>query len=169
MSHPASLPIEALLKSCQIRRQRRSGPGGQHRNKVETGIFIEHTPTGIRAESTEHRSQSRNQEQAVFRLRILLAIEHRSPLELPETMTPSALWLSRLKGVQINVSTQHDDFPAILAEALDNLARHNWDPKDAKLALNCSASQLIKLLKKEPRAFACLNRQRTIIGLFPLR
>ena len=60
--HPASLPYDELIRECEVRRQRRSGPGGQHRNKVETGIFIEHKPSGIRAEATEQRSQAKNQD-----------------------------------------------------------------------------------------------------------
>ena len=38
MIHPAALPFDALLKECEVRRLRRSGPGGQHRNKVETAV-----------------------------------------------------------------------------------------------------------------------------------
>ena len=77
--HPAGLPRDELLRDCDVRRQRRSGPGGQHRNKVETGIFIEHTPTGVRAEATEQRSQPKNQEIAIWRLRVRLAVEVRQP------------------------------------------------------------------------------------------
>ena len=40
-SHPATWPEGRLLKHCSSRRQRRSGPGGQHRNKVETAVVYE--------------------------------------------------------------------------------------------------------------------------------
>lgn len=168
MQHPASLSVDMLMKSCLVRRQRRSGPGGQHRNKVETGIFIEHTPSGLRAESTEQRSQPRNLEQAIFRLRVLLAIKHRTVCDSRTAYEPSPLWMSRLRGGRIEVNERHSDFPAILAEALDVLACYHWDPKEAKLALHCSASQLIKLLKKDPRAFSYLNLERSNLGLSAL-
>ena len=168
--HPAALPIEQLLQDCRIRRQRRSGPGGQHRNKVETGIIIEHAPTGVRAESTEERSQAQNQVRAVFRLRVRLAIEYRQPCNLDNSdWEPTSLWRSRVQNGRIQVNQQHDDFPAMLAECLDALAFYAWEPSQAKDALGCSSSQLIKFLKKEPRAFACLNRQRKAKGLKPLR
>ena len=52
-SHPASWDLQKLAEACTVRRQRRSGPGGQHRNKVETAIFVEHRDTGITAEACE--------------------------------------------------------------------------------------------------------------------
>lgn len=166
MLHPAQLESQKLLADCEIRRQRRSGPGGQHRNKVETAIFVEHKPTGIRAEATEKRSQPKNQEHAVFRLRLNLAIEHRS--ESPGK-APSELWSSRVRGGKISVNVEHSDFPALLAEALDVLSQHDWDIKKGAEQLDCSTSQLVKFLKKEARGLAELNRQRELLGLGKLR
>ena len=40
--HPCDLQLEDLLARCQVTRTRGSGPGGQHRNKVETAIVIKH-------------------------------------------------------------------------------------------------------------------------------
>jgi len=164
--HPAQLSRKQLLTQCEIRRQRRSGPGGQHRNKVETGIFIEHLATSIRGEATERRSQQRNLELAIFRLRLRLAVQFRSAeLKRP----PSDLWRSRLRGEIIEVNAEHEDFPSLLSEVIDTLMQFGWDAKMAAEQLNCSASQLVKLLKQEPCAFDELNRQRTAIGLKPLR
>ena len=75
--HPVELPIDELLKDCRVTRTRRSGPGGQHRNKVETAIVIEHIPTGIQGEAGEKRSQDANRQQAIRRLRLKLAEEVR--------------------------------------------------------------------------------------------
>ncbi|MCA9240852.1 MAG: peptide chain release factor-like protein, partial [Planctomycetales bacterium] len=44
--HPSAVPLEELERDCKIERLRRSGPGGQHRNKVETAVVITHQPTG---------------------------------------------------------------------------------------------------------------------------
>ncbi|MFN5707736.1 MAG: peptide chain release factor family protein, partial [Planctomycetota bacterium] len=59
-SHPASLPEEKLLADCDVVRTRRGGPGGQHRNKVETAVVITHRPSGVSAEANERRSQAEN-------------------------------------------------------------------------------------------------------------
>ena len=60
MPHPAALSPEELLHQCRARRTRRSGPGGQHRNKVETAGVLTHAPTGVQAEANERRSQAEN-------------------------------------------------------------------------------------------------------------
>ncbi len=36
--HPATWTTEQLLEQCDLRTQRRSGPGGQHRNKTSSCI-----------------------------------------------------------------------------------------------------------------------------------
>jgi hypothetical protein len=165
--HPADLSPADLLAQCDIRFVRRSGPGGQHRNKVSTGVVLLHNPTGVKAEASEQRSQAANRTVALFRLRINLALEVRGRRK-PGSV-PSPRWRSRLRGGRIAVSATHNDFPALLAEALDVLAVCDFDPKPASEALGCSVSQLVKLLQKEPQAIAQVNRQRQQHGGHPLR
>ena len=125
MSHPTELNDLHLLRECEVRRTRGSGPGGQHRNKVETAIVIEHKPSGIRSEATERRSQEANRSMAVERLRVLLAIGVRTERSLEQV--PSERWRSRLSGGKLQVSASHADFPPLLAEALDCIAQHTFD------------------------------------------
>jgi len=165
--HPAALPLEELLSQCDVLFLRRSGPGGQHRNKVSTAVVLRHRPSGIQAEANERRSQSENRTQATFRLRIQLALEIRTERALSEI--PSPLWKSRCRGERIEICPTHDDFPALLAEALDVLAACASEPKLAAEQLGCTASQLVKLLKKESQAFQLTNRRRQQLGLRPLQ
>lgn len=164
--HPAAEPVDRLLADCDVRFARRSGPGGQNRNKVETAAILSHRPTGLSAEANERRSQGQNRAVALTRLRLLLALEVR---RMPDPIAgPSTLWRSRLKGEKIAVNPEHDDFPALLAEALDAVEASEYDIKRAAGTLGCSASQLIKLLKLEPRAFKKLNDSRAVRGLRPM-
>ena len=57
--HPAAMQPDALSAQCEFRATRRSGPGGQNRNKVETAVILTHRPTGIRAEASERRTPGR--------------------------------------------------------------------------------------------------------------
>src|SRR2546425_11303651 len=160
---PASDPEEQLLRDCSERRLRRSGPGGQHRNKVETAVVLTHVPTGIEAEANERRSQAENRRRAVFRLRIKLALQVRVA-RAPASET-SELWKSRCDAGRIAINPEHADFPAILAEVLDILSARGFEVCLAATALSCTGSQLVKLLKKEPQAFDLLNRERLARGL----
>lgn len=166
--HPAALPETTLLRDCDETRTRRSGPGGQHRNKVETAVILRHPPTGLGAEASERRSQAENRAVALGRLRLRLAVGLRSdPLPGPAT-PPSALWRGRVRGGRITVATAHDDFPTLLAEALDSLAAAGWEPRDAAPRLAVSPTQLVRLVAREPAALALVNRQRGALGLGPL-
>ncbi|WP_013630280.1 peptide chain release factor family protein [Rubinisphaera brasiliensis] len=166
--HPTELTDEKLLSECDVTRQRRSGPGGQHRNKVETAIRIEHRPTGVTGQASERRSQEENRKVALFRLRVELALKVRSSPEVTFEAPPSARWMNRVKGGKLAINPKHDDFPALLAEGLDRLHLAGWDHKAAAEQLQLSASQLIKFLKLEPVAFAMLNDYRDEHGLKPL-
>ena len=164
MAHPAALPVDELLASCTVERTRRSGPGGQRRNKVETAVVITHKPTGVRAEASERRSQAENLARATFRLRLKLAMAERT-----STAEPSALWQSRVAGRRIAVSSEHPDFPALLANALNVLAVTGWSPAAAGEILGVSGSQLVKLLKLEPEALVLVNARRRELGLTACR
>ena len=60
--------MRALLSDCDVEFFRAGGPGGQHRNKVETGVRLHHRPTGFKVQATERRSQSQNKSLALKRL-----------------------------------------------------------------------------------------------------
>ena len=162
--HPAALPDEELLKQCEVTRGRRGGPGGQHRNKVETAVRLVHGPTGATAEAAERRSQAENLRAATFRLRVKFAVVERSPWE-----GPSALWRQRSRGGRVAVNVKHADYPAVLAESLDALAAHGWDAGEAAGPLGVTATQLVKLWRTEPAALARVNAQRAEAGLRALR
>ena len=64
--------IEVNPKDVEEFGCRGGGPGGQNVNKVETGWFIRHKPSGLQFKMTEHKSQTQNKERAWALLRATL-------------------------------------------------------------------------------------------------
>src|SRR5215467_15152482 len=58
----------ALERVCDLEFFVAGGPGGQHRNKVETGVRLTHRPSGLVVTATERRSQSANRDAAFERM-----------------------------------------------------------------------------------------------------
>lgn len=79
---------DALLAECRVETFRSGGPGGQHQNKTESGVRLTHLPTGISVMARDSRSQHRNRQIALVRLRE--ALEEASREEPPRipTKTP---------------------------------------------------------------------------------
>ena len=165
--HPALPPDDDLLADCDLRSSRRSGPGGQHRNKVETCVTLTHRPTGVSAEAGERRRRADNLAVAVRRLRVALAVAVRGGgVDEPAA---AAVWRDAVAGGRVRRSERHADFPAVLAVALDEVSAADWDVPAAAGRLGVSGSQLVRLLKREPRAYTLLNDSRAARGLPRLR
>lgn len=166
--HPAALPDDALLKQCDLTKGRAGGPGGQHRNKVETKVTLHHTPTGVEAHAGERRSVTDNKRVALFRLRLALALQVR--LKVPLGDARSDLWKSRTTPEgRISCNPKHVDYPALLAEALDMIHACKFDTEKAAIRLSCTQSQLIKLLKDHAPALVHVNKFREEAGLHSLK
>ena len=67
-----------LERECDVTFFKASGPGGQHRNKRETGVRLLHRPSGVVVTAVERRSQAQNLENAYERLAQRLAELNRS-------------------------------------------------------------------------------------------
>lgn len=75
----------SLERDCDIEFFIAGGPGGQNRNKVETGVRLTHRPSGIVVTATERRSQARNRDAAFERMATRLEEAQRE--EVPRTPT----------------------------------------------------------------------------------
>lgn len=169
--HPLLIPEERLRAECRIEFFKGSGPGGQHRNKVETAVRITHSPTGIVGEASERRSQSENRAAAWNRLRLNLALRIRSrkidsrksgiefshPSKSNFTDSRS-VWDRYRSGDRIRISGDNPDFPIVLMEFLDvwESVGHDW--KRSADELSTTKSQLLRLIGKNSQASQTIQK-----------
>jgi hypothetical protein len=166
--HPSTLEDSEFLAQCVFETGRVSGPGGQHRNRVDTAVWIQHVPTEIETHATERRSQSQNRHVAVFRLRLKLACKVRT-VTSRDGHKPSELWKQRRQGEKLPVNPENPDYPALLAEAMDVVTARRYDVAGAAGILGITMSQLTRLIRHERHAFALVNAGRESTGLAQLR
>ena len=66
---PYDVSAAGLERDCDVEFFNSGGPGGQHRNKTETGVRLRHRPSGVGVTATERRSRSQNLSAAYERMR----------------------------------------------------------------------------------------------------
>jgi len=163
--HPAVLAPTELLAECGLRAQRRSGPGGQHRNKTSSGVFLHHEPTGIVAEATERRSQADNRAVALQRLRFRLAVEVRtvSALDGPVVAEECKLRESLL-GNSMKMNDDNQAKPGALALVLNDIHASGGQPSAVSPFWETTTSAIVRLIRSHPPAFTLLNAIRSHHG-----
>ncbi|HEU0002963.1 MAG TPA: peptide chain release factor-like protein [Ktedonobacteraceae bacterium] len=93
---------ESLERDCDVEFFIAGGPGGQHRNKVETGVRMVHRPTGITVTATERRSQHANREAAFERMQARLEEFQRVETPRKPTRPTAASRERRVSGKRVS-------------------------------------------------------------------
>lgn len=96
---------QRLAAECEIEFLRGGGPGGQHRNKRDTGVRLVHRPSGIIVMATERRSQPQNLEVAFLRLEAALERRNHVPKPRRKSRPTFSSVLRRLEGKRLH--SQH--------------------------------------------------------------
>ena len=87
-----------------------SGPGGQNRNKVESGVRLRH-PSGIVVEAEDARTQGQNRKLAFERLKARLEILNNPPAPRIFTKVSRSEKRARLQKKRIRSARKQDRQP----------------------------------------------------------
>lgn len=170
-----ALSPEDLLRACKQSRYQGSGPGGQKRNRVYSGIRLVHEPSGLSIEADARRESRRNLEDALHRLRLELALSVSAlpvPGAVPEGVDASGLEASPAFTSPVfraQVSPTHADFPIFALRAVYFLDRHRGQAAAAAQAMGCTASTLARFLKTDKALWTRAREIREAHGLHPLK
>ncbi|KQK10953.1 uncharacterized protein LOC100830192 [Brachypodium distachyon] len=167
---------DELMGQCDMGTFKSSGPGGQHRNKRESAVRLRHHPTGIVAQAVEDRSQHKNRSSALSRLRTLIALKVRRPINL-EDYTPPVELLQilplkstiRAKDVGNQIGPNNPKFSPGMQALLDLLFAVEGSVSEAAKILGLSTGALSRLILSDDSLRAAANELRASKGLKPLR
>jgi protein subunit release factor A len=155
MNSLRTLTDDQLLAQCRRETFRGPGPGGQKRNKTSSAVRLTHERTGISVIAGESRSQQRNREVALKRLRHKIALEIREPIDPQRSFNAKTL----------DISQKSDAYPAALGQVLDHLADAKWSVSDTAKSLGITTAKLSSFLRADEKCWAHVNTQRQSAGL----
>ena len=88
---------EQIARDCEVQTFHASGPGGQGVNTADSAVRMRHVPTGVVVVSREERSQLRNRELCVEKIRRILRRRALPPHPRKPTKVPASQRRRRLE------------------------------------------------------------------------
>lgn len=140
------MPLNELLKACKVSGFQGSGPGGQFRNKTNSGVGLKLSEFNLAIRSCESRSASENKVHALHRLRLAIALEIREAPKSAEKL--------QFPGSQGHIQPSNERYPLFIADVLDIIAVNGGDTREAARAFGLTNSALSKILHADKAVLA---------------
>ncbi|PZC48343.1 MAG: Protein chain release factor B [Chloroflexi bacterium] len=167
-----ALSDEALQRQCRLETLRVSGPGGQNRNRRDTAVRLTHEPTGLIGQASEQRSQLRNREAALRRLRATIALGYRRPVVL-EGYAPAealeAILPGRAGGGRTRIGKKHRDYWPGVQALLDLFVAVEGSVSETAKRTGLTTGALSRFVLSDPRLVRAVNGWREAHGMRSLR
>ena len=92
---------DELCRACTVQVFRATGPGGQGVNTTDSAVRMTHGPTGVTVVARESRSQLRNRETCLKKIRAILERRSRVPKKRRKTKVPRHVNEKRLAAKRL--------------------------------------------------------------------
>lgn len=149
------MTLDELLRACTLKGFQGSGPGGQHRNKTNTGVLLTLREYNLEIKSCEARSAKENKVHALHRMQMALALQVRETP--PDVEMP-------FPGSNGHIQPSNPLFPLFIAHVFDRMAQKNGDTKEAAQAFGLTPSALVKILRQDKSCAEKLQNNRQAAG-----
>lgn len=149
------MSLDELLAACTQKGFQGSGPGGQHRNKTNTGVQLFLREYNLEIKSCEARSAKENRVHALHRMQMEIALKVRETPPATEIPFP---------GSNGHIQPSNALFPLFIAHVFDIMATKSGDTKAAAQAFGISPSALVKILRQDKSCAEKLQNQRVAGG-----
>jgi peptide chain release factor 1 len=120
----AELPLVIPEHELEWSTCRSSGDGGQHLQKTDSAVQVKHVPTGMLVRSEQGRSQHKNRELALERLRAKLADAQRTAAHAARDAERRGQVGSGMRGDKRRTIRVQDD------SVVDHLTGRTWRYRD---------------------------------------
>ncbi len=160
MSQPWELSDEELLKECEWRAHRTSGPGGQKRNKTHSAIQIIHLPTGESASASESRMQGENRTHALKRLRHTMVLHLRSDVDQETYLPPTEVKEQIGNKGKLRVNPENEKYLAIIATMLDLMVYYKGQVSVSAEKLGITTTNFINVLHRDEKLWTIAQEIR---------
>jgi hypothetical protein len=145
-----------LLKECEISAYRGSGPGGQHRNKTNSGVKLKirsDKAMSLESYSCDDRSSHVNKLLALKKLRLKIALQIR---EEPMQQIPFPF-----PGTGGKISQDNALYPQFIADILDRINFCKGDLSETAKIWNLSKSALNKIIIQDKKVLEAFQKIRS--------
>jgi len=151
-----------ILEECEIQRSKGSGPGGRKADRTETEIQLKHPPTGLTVSCGKTRSQHKNRELAVRKLKQQYAMVKRHRIRLDDLTVPPSLQQYVKNGLRIKKSNPH--YPFLVKFVLDVLHSSEERLSETGDCIGASTNELTRFLKDDHTLHERADRIRSENG-----
>jgi hypothetical protein len=158
---------DELLKECEVHTDRGAGPGGSKADTSETAVSITHQSSDVTARSSKTRSQHKNKEIALKKLRRAYALQVRHDVDPDSISLPPSL--DEYVSNDLSINPDNRWYPFLVKLILDVFVQYDGQVSSTAEFLDVSTGKLVKFFNRDQSLWKRVNELREEFGHRKLR